>query len=269
MAEREHLDPYNSMWDWISFDLRSWRDAHGLSLTQLGKIMGVDRTTVSNMEAGRRRLQEHHAKTLDRVWETNGHFGRLHHWARSGHDPDWYRQHTDLESRATLLRIFELSVVPGLLQTPDYARALLLAAPSGDVDAGVNARLARQRTLSKTEPPSLWVILDQSVIDRWVGGPEVMRGQLEHLLQLADLPNVVLRVVSRQAGAHLGLEGAFKIMTVNRAETVYTEASEGGRLIRDPAEVDTFRTRFDLIGAKALPEHMSALLIKEVMEDLK
>jgi transcriptional regulator with XRE-family HTH domain len=268
MSVAESIDPNSSLWSWLAYDLRFYREKHGLSLAQLGRIMGRSRGSVSNCEAGRRRITEQEARILDRHWDTGGHFLRLLTFARAGHDPDWFKQHLEHEARASVLKIYELAVVPGLLQTPEYARASFTAAGLKDteVEAELTSRMSRQEALDKPDPPTVWVLLDEGVLDHRVGSPEVMKGQLSKLLDLSTSHHVTLRVVPKTVGWHFGLEGSFKIMTTDTGDVVYTEACGGGRLITDPLEVRSFTLRHDRIGAWALPVDSSQALIASKME---
>jgi hypothetical protein len=113
------------------------------------------------------------------------------------------------------------------------------------------------------------VLLSESVLDWPVGGTEVMRSQLARLLELSELPHVTLRVVPRSAGAYEGLDGPFKVITVEEGEIAFVEAPNGGRLVMDAAEVRGLRLRFDRIGAIALPIDSSRSLVKQIMESMK
>jgi hypothetical protein len=129
--------------------------------------------------------------------------------------------------------------------------------------------MARQELLSKPNPPDLWVLLSESVLDWPVGGTEVMRAQLARLLEFSELPHVTLRVVPKSAGAYEGLDGPFKVITVEEGELAFVDAPNGGRLVMDAAEVRGLRLRFDRIGAVAQPVDSSRSLIKQVMETMK
>ena len=268
MSAAELIDPDSSLWAWLAHDLRFYREKHGLSLAQLGNIMGRTRGSVSNCEAGRRRISEQEARILDRHWDTGGHFLRLLTFARSGHDPDWFKQHLEYESKATVLKIYELAVVPGLLQTSDYARASFTAAglETAELEEQLASRMGRQEALHKREPPTIWVLLDEGVLDHQVGSTNVIREQLAHLLNVARSHHVTLRIVPRTVGWHFGFEGAFKIMTVSTGDVAYVEACGGGRLVTDPVEARAFTLRYDRIGAWALPVDSSEALIVEKME---
>jgi DNA-binding XRE family transcriptional regulator len=272
MTLRESLDPDSSMWHWIAYDLHFWRTEHDLSCAQLGQHLNCARQTVSNIESGRAdwKLSADQAKTLDNMWHLNGHFARLLKYARAGHDPDWFRQHLGHEAKASVLKIYELAVIPGLLQVEDYVRALFRAARHTDVEPAVESRMARQVALTRRNPPQTWILLDETVLLRRVGGAEVMRKQLARLLDVSELLHVTLRIVPLDAGAHVGLDGAFKVLTVGGSDMVYTEASgEAGRLSEDAQEIRSYSTRFDQIGAEALSREASRSRIKEVLEATK
>ena len=222
-----------------------------------------------NDEANERRLTEDQAKVLDRRWDTGGHFQRLLLYARRAYDLSGHRQHLRYETQASELRIFELAVVPGIFQTEDYTRALFTAARSRQIEKQVAQRLARQEILARANPPDVWVLLDQAVLDRPIGGRRVMAEQLARILTLAEAPNVVVRVVPRSTGAYFGLMGAFKILTLEHGDVAYVEALGSGRLVLDTAEVRTFARGFEQIGAQALPEIPSRRLIERTMEYLR
>lgn len=258
-----------SLWAWLAHDLRFYRIRAKMSGEKFGKVIGVVRSTVSKYESGLLKIDEQQASSLDQHFGTGGHFLRLLTFAKLGHDPDWFKEHVSYEARASMLRIYELSLIPGLLQTEAYARACFAAAGVEDIDEQVAARLARQESLNRRPRPLLWVLLSQSVLDWPVGGPDVMREQLSSLLEWAAKPSVVVRVVPRSAGAFIGLDGAFKVITVPEGDVAYTEAHGGGRLILSTSEIRTYGIRYDRIGAKALPDDSSRNLIKQVMEATK
>ncbi|MFF5258273.1 DUF5753 domain-containing protein [Actinomadura viridis] len=129
-------------------------------------------------------------------------------------------------------------------------------------------RLSRQAVLDKVYPPELSVLLSESVLDIPVGGPAIMRAQLDHLLAMAQRPNIVVRVVPRDAGAHEGLDGPFKVFTVREGDVGFVEAPTGGRLVPEPDQARELRARFDRIGHVALPVHSSQRLIKSLMEGM-
>jgi transcriptional regulator with XRE-family HTH domain len=241
-----------------------------MTQTDVGKILGVTKTQVSNWESARENLPLKHAETLDRVWRTYGHFTRLRRLAERAHDPGWWHQYTPIEATASRICYWALAIIPGLLQTPDYARSLLEDGQIiEDVEATVDARMARQAVLSRDRPPELRALINESALDQPVGGPEVMREQLAHLITLSHRRNVILRVVPRRVGAHIGLDGSFILLTEAKQSAAYTEANAGGRLTHDPTGLDDFQRRFDLIGSEALSASASRAHITKIMEAMQ
>lgn len=266
MVTKESPDPMSSMWAWLAHDLRFYRNKHKMTGTQLGSIIGAVRSTVSRLESGDLKIDEKQAMALDNAWNTGGHFMRLLTYAKLGHDPDWFKTHVQYERRAKAIKLFEALFIPGLLQTREYATALIAAGRDSDVEGHVDARLARQEILNRPAPPLLWVLLDQFVLERPVGGAEVMRAQLARLLEAWDLPNITIRVVPKSVGAHVGLDGSFKILSVHEGDVVYMDAQIGGRTALDSTAVQTLGIRYDRISAESLSRGSSRRLIEEAME---
>lgn len=215
------------------------------------------------------KLQFKHAKIIDQEWGTDRLFTCLAEIARTGHNAEWFKAHLDFEARVDELRIWELAWVPGLFQTDDYMRAMFEAAGWEDVDAQIAARAKRRELLNRKSRPSMRILLDQGTLGQPVGGSAVMRAQLGVLLEQARHPKTMFRVLPRSVGAHIGRDGSFKIMTIGHVEAVYTEACGGGRLVSDPAEVRSFRQRFDRISDQALPVNASIDLITRMMEEFQ
>jgi transcriptional regulator with XRE-family HTH domain len=254
------------MWAWLAHDLRFYRNQRGLSGDAVAKLINCARSSLSRLENGEAKLDEGQAATLDERWQTGGHFGTILWYARLGHDPNWIKQHEDIEAGASVIKVFEALVVPGLLQVPEYAYELIAAGGRPDVDEILERRLARQAILARENPPVLWVLLTESVLSWPVGDAEVMRKQLAYLLEASERPNIGIRVVPRSARAHYGLDGSFKIMTGPSGDVAYTESPGGGRLVSSTAEAQSYVLRYDRIGQKALPEDLSRDLIKKAME---
>ncbi|MFF5262420.1 Scr1 family TA system antitoxin-like transcriptional regulator [Actinomadura viridis] len=268
MAPLPYVNPDDSLWSWLAFDLRRYREVNGQTQTEVARIIGVSKQQVHNIESGIRKLHRKQAEILDAIWDTAGHFARLLKFAKAGHDASWLKTFVEYEVKTLAIKAYALAVVDGLLQTPEYARALLVAGGLGNVDAAVDARMARQDVWSAKNPPEMWVLINESALRQPVGGPEVMRGQLAHLLAVSEWPNVWLRVVPRRAGAHMGLDGPFTLISTKREEVAYFEACGGGRLEQDSVEVRRFALKFDRIGADALSRADSRDLIKQIMETM-
>lgn len=269
MSVRETIDPNSSLWAWLAFDLWFYRTQRGLSLAQVGLIAKAARGTVSNWEAGRLRPQDDHMKRLDEAWNTGGHFQRLLYYARTGHDPDWFKQYIQYESAADVIKIYHGQSLPVPVQTYEYARALLSAgAGAEDIEGALEVRLKRQEILGRSKRPRLWILVDETVLDHLVGGREVMADQLRRLLDLGESPHITIRIVPSSAGAHPGFDGPFQVLTVRNRDIAYAGAQIGGRLIEAGDEVRTLTIRFDEIGAEALSRSASRSLIEQKLKEL-
>src|SRR5690606_34758935 len=181
-----------------------------------------------------------------------------------------------LEAAAGSIRAYEQQVVPGLLQTEEYARALIRAArpdiTAEEVEKRVRVRRNRQSLLSQDDPIDLWVVLDETVVSRPVGGDAVMRDQLEYLVKAADLPNVTLQILPFEAGAHAGMDGTFTILDFPEPgdpAVVYAENATGGLFLEKPEELQKYVFIFDHIRAAAMrPEESVDLIAKLAKEPL-
>ncbi|MEV0401200.1 helix-turn-helix transcriptional regulator [Actinoallomurus sp. NPDC050550] len=267
MAMRSQPDPMSSLWAVIALQLRFHRERAGFTGTQLGERIGCVRSTVSRIESSALKLDPKQAVLADEALQTGGLFAALVVHALREPDGHWSKEHRDIEATASTIRIFEAVVIPGLLQTPEYARALALASGAGEeaAQAAVEVRMNRQAILSRKDPPLLWVIIAETVLEWPVGGPEVMREQLAHLLELADMPNIGIRVVPRAAGAYKGLDGSFKVLSNASGDVAYLESPGQGRLVYS-LEARPYLDRYDRIGIKALNDDQSKELIRTKME---
>ncbi|MDX6739204.1 DUF5753 domain-containing protein [Actinocorallia sp. A-T 12471] len=183
---------------------------------------------------------------------------------------DWGREHERHEQRAHAIQVWESGYIPGLFQTADYARSMISATDVPmDVDKLLARRLDRQQILTRDNPPQVWALIDAGILMRPTDNPSIMRGQLAHLLELTELPNVTIRVVPQDVPLHQGLDGAFKIFKFTGALPLgYTEAAFGWRLVSDPSEVDLFALRWERLSALALPVSASKATIREHMETM-
>lgn len=263
---REPLNPKTSMWHFLAYYLRFLREREGLSLTQWGKIIGAARSSVSNMEAGRHKLQDDQAKRIDVRLGTGGLIELLLWYARMAHDPDWGRQLVRYEEQATLIKTYHGQVIPLALQTDDYTWSYVQAGTPKDFQAEMAERVARKQSLVKRKSVELWAVIDEGVLARPVGNSEVMRGQLDHLLTMADLPQVSLRIIPFSSGGHLGVDGALWVLSLEGRDVAYSGAQNGGRLIESPGEVRELSVKFDRIGAKAASEEASREIVKQYLE---
>jgi hypothetical protein len=182
----------------------------------------------------------------------------------------WFREWVAIEQTASALRSFQPLVVPGLLQTEDYARALFEGAGHliGEANEGpVAARLARQAILERADPPLLVAVLDAGVLDRPVGGPKVMRAQLHHLIEMAQRPRVHLHIVPNIIGAYPGLNGAFVIATPGEGDdVVYLDNQLKGTIVERAADVLSLRQTWESVRAEALSHGQTTAVISEAAQ---
>jgi hypothetical protein len=229
---------------------------------------------VGKIENGQRVPTEQFAAACDSVAELNtgGALGELREllkdYLKQRAYPGWFVRWPDKEAEAKILRWFELVVVPGLLQTPEYARALLANRIGGpdDTEEIVAARMARQSILSREEPPELWVVIDEAVLHRPVGGAYVMREQLDHLMKAARRSNVVVQVIPATVGVHDGLPGAGFIIAdfADAPHVAYQDTAVRGQVIEDSDDIAILIATWDRLRAEALPRRASLDLMEEV-----
>lgn len=268
MNINESPDPRLSLWASTAFYLRFFRQQHGHSGDHVAGLLKRSRSSISRLESGESQLKDREAELLDQEWNTGGLLSLLLFYARLGHDPNWFRNYRDFEKRATVIRMYDGQLVPALLQTLEYARALLISGRIKNPDKAAEDRISRQEIMQRTDPPELWVLLAETVLGPAVGGKAVMRAQLSRMLELSELPNIILRIVPNSAGANEGLDGPFKVITVKEGDVGFIEAPIGGRLELDASQVEALRYRFDRIGSMALPVDSSRVLIQQAMETM-
>lgn len=251
-------------------ELRHHREAAGLSRGRLARLINSSESQVAMVESRERAPRPGFIAACDEALETGGALARL--WRRvieSAH-LDWFRPFTELEARATSMLTFDPQVVPGLLRTEEYARALLRAGRPRDtgeqIEQYVAATLHRQAVLERERPPLLWAVLDEALLHRPVGGWEVMRRQLLRLLETGRSRHVVLQVIPFEVGAHAEMAGARTILRFpDRGDVVYVEGADSGHFVEELDEVAECALRFDLLRAEALSPAKSAALIREAI----
>ncbi|MET9495575.1 helix-turn-helix transcriptional regulator [Streptomyces sp. NPDC006552] len=271
MTGPKDLDP-SSRRIMIGEELRHARERAPLTQQALGERLFVSGSYVGQMEAGTRRILPDMAIRLDEILETGGFFVRHCTKANVSKHPEHFAEAAEAEALAAEIRQYESLVLPGLLQTPAYARAVFLAyqptAPEPAIDKMVAARMDRTRLLDDPTRPLLWEVLDEAVLRREVGGPAVMAGALRHIAALARRRRVIVQVVPFSAGAHASLDGPLKLMYFEDAPPLsFVDASGTGQLMDDPITVNRHQLSYDLLRADALTPRQSLALIESVAED--
>ena len=197
-------------------------------------------------------------------------------WWHSYEDilPAWFRTAVGLEEAATLIRAYEPQVIPGLLQTESYIRAITAAsfpaATSDYAERTVALRLARQQLLHRPDPPGYWVVLDETVLRRPIGGRHVMRDQLTHLIQSAEQPEVTIQVIPFAAGWHPALYGMFWIFRFPGDELpdiVYSEALTGAYYLNKPDETARYTQALDTMCAQAASPEQTITILRDIMKE--
>ena len=211
-------DPETNAAAFLGAELRRARLAAGIkSQDKLAQMLGYDRSVIAKAETGERPPSEDVMEALVMTLGLGQVVTRLASLARrSTGIPAWFLDWVAIERDAVTLHTWQSALIPGLLQTPEYARAVLASwrlDTDGDIEAKLAARTGRQAILDRDDPPDLCALLDESVLHRCIGSAAIMAGQLEHLAQAARRPNVTIQLVPEQAGAYAGLSGAFWVAT--------------------------------------------------------
>jgi transcriptional regulator with XRE-family HTH domain len=264
----------------LAAELRRLRETALLTIDQVGEKLECSASKISRIETGHVGVTPRDTRDLLELYGVEGdHREALVQLAREARKRGWWQAYAEvfsgsfigLEADAARLHAFQALLVPGLLQTEGYSRAVLRAirpdAPAGEVDRRVAARLARQKMLAEPDPPQYWVILDEAVLRRAVGGREVMRAQLEHLCAAAALPHVTIQVVPFDSGAHAGMEAPFLIIGFPEPadpDVIYVENTSIGAYLEASSDISRYSLMFDHLRASALGPDQSVGLITEI-----
>ncbi|MFG3291292.1 helix-turn-helix domain-containing protein [Streptomyces sp. NPDC048179] len=258
--------------------LKLLRERKGLTQKEFGALVGYGPDAISAMERGVRVPQPDMLVKADELLEGGGLLGaavpelkEAMKRARTRH-PEWYRGYAGLEAQAVSLYDYSTMGVLGLLQTEDYSRAVFTQRhPPLDEDTiekRVADRLSRQQIFEQWPPPEFSFVMEQAVLERPIGGPEVHRAQLEQLLRIGRMRNVQVQVMPTRRHEHPCLDNSFTLLTPKGKEQVgYMESQGYPRLITDREEVRVLAARYGIIRAQALNPHESLDLIEEMLEE--
>ncbi|MFE5886712.1 helix-turn-helix domain-containing protein [Streptomyces hydrogenans] len=268
MVNIRSLDPSASPLDYYGYELRRLREEAGLSQSQLGDILFCTGSLVGQIETARKVPTREFSERVDAALMTGGFFSRLVGLVLKSQLPSWFRPYVELEGKAAYVYSFQAQLVDGLLQTEGYARAVLAAGFENDIDGLVAGRMERQRILEREKPPLLWVVMSEAVLRQEVGGRQVMRDQLAHLLRMQGHRWIKIQLLPFGVGAHGGQMGSFNLLRfADEPDLVYTEDFVQGHMTVDS---DAFRQgslRYDHLQAAALSVEDSSALITRVMEE--
>ncbi|WP_234542116.1 helix-turn-helix domain-containing protein [Streptomyces shenzhenensis] len=278
VARRKDIDGSSSVPGFYGKELRWKREVAGLSLEKLVEGSFYGKSHLSDIERGERRMPLELARHVDRVLGTDGYFERhcedVRRARRSGH-AEYFEKVLEAEKQATTIEEWCPMLIPGLLQTPAYARAVILAglplSLDEEVEEKVSARMARAALFEANHhTPEYWVILHESLISDPLLAPQGMTAQLDRVVELAERRRITPQVLLRKCVAHPFMTGAAMIMTFPDAPPLfYTEALHSGDTIDDIALVHEYRRSYDRLRAVALSPETSLAMIKSAAEDYR
>jgi len=260
--------------------LRALRNEKGLTVEQVAESLLCSPSKVSRMETGHGAASRRDIRDLCELYGVTDQAERDHltALAREGkqtgwwqsHDLDYFATYVGLEAEAVGIKYYQSAIVPGLMQTPDYARAVAAAAvpklTPERTDELIQVRLTRQRLLVQDPPVGLAVVLDEAVLHRAVGGPAVMAAQLDRLIEVSGQPTVTAQVIPYSAGAHPAMDSTFNILEFARPvpSVVYVEGLVGWIYIERPQDIARYRQVFEYLCSVALNPQESIELVKRV-----
>lgn len=272
----------------LGAQLRRLRERRNITLEEAGRAIRASHSKVSRMELGRVSFRARDVSDLLTLYGvTDGderqalltlvERANVTGWWHNYNDvlPSWFETYVGLEESATGIRNYEVQFVPGLLQSEDYARAVVLLgypnAPEEEVRRRVRLRMARQRILHNPDPPHLWAVLDEAVLRRPLGGPEVMRGQIDHILRALDLPNVTVQIVPFSVGGHAAAGGPFSILRFSQPDlpdVVYMEQLTSAVYLEKRDDVDSYLEVMERLCIEAEPASRTRELLLRFREEL-
>lgn len=266
------LDPSSSPRALLGAELRHRREEAGLSQSDLGAPLFLSGSFIGQLESGVRRMQMDQAEKFDEILGADGFFVRNCAALKESKYPEHFAEAAEAEARAEAIREYAPQLIPGLLQTEAYARAVFRAyqptAVESVIDELVSARLERAQLLADPTQPMLWVALDESVLRRTVGGPAAMSSALRHVASLVQQHRIIVQVLPFSAGGHAAMGGGLKLMAFADAPPLaYLDGLGAGQLLDDPGTVSRYELTYDLVVASAISPAASLALIESVAED--
>jgi len=269
----------------LALELRRLREAARLTCDEVAERLECSASKISRVETGRVSVSPRDVRDMLEIYGVpEEQRDSLVQLARESRQKGWWHAYGDsvqphfatylgLESAASEIKIYEVNLIPGLLQTEEYARAVITAgmvnSPRADIERSVALRMERQQ-VTRTSLPKVWAVLDEAALRRQVGGPEVMRVQLEYLRELTCMPNVRLQVIPFGGGAHPGMGRPFVVLVFPEQvdpDVVYLEDLTSALWVEDVAQVDRYNVFFNHLSATALSFENSAGLITAVVKE--
>jgi transcriptional regulator with XRE-family HTH domain len=271
----------------LGAQLRRLREAKRISREDAGYLIRASESKISRMELGRVGFKERDIDDLLSLYGITNQDERaaLLALARQANTPGWWQRYGDvlpswfqtylgLEEAAALIRTYEVQFVPGLLQTDDYARAVIgygnSGAPAEEIERRVSLRMKRQQLLTRSDAPQLWAVVDEAALRRTMGSPGVMAAQLEHLIKASELPNVTLQVLPFQVGAHTAEAGAFTLLRFpepDLPDVVYIEQLTGALYLDKRDDVDAYMAAVDRLSVESAPPRTTVEILNRILQE--
>ncbi|MEV4247503.1 helix-turn-helix domain-containing protein [Streptosporangium canum] len=272
----------------LGAQLRRLREQRHITLEAAGHAIRASHSKISRMELGRVGFRVRDVADLLTLYGVTDDDERqpllalveranVTGWWHNYNDilPSWFETYVGLEESATGIRNYEVQFVPGLLQSEGYARAVVKlgfpAAPEEELERRVRLRMARQRLLRGAEPPHLWAVLDEAVLRRPLGGAEVMREQIDHILQALELPNVTVQIVPFSVGGHAAAGGPFSILRFSQPDlpdVVYMEQLTSAVYLEKRDDVDRYLEVMERLCIEAEPASRTREILTRIREEL-
>lgn len=272
----------------LGSQLRRLRETKGITRDQAGTTIRGSESKISRMELGRVGFKERDVADLLSLYGVEDERTRAvvmdlvekanePGWWHRFNDllPSWFQAYVGLEEAAERIRTYEVQFVPGLLQTKEYARAVIMAGAVGaapeEIARRVDLRLERQRVLDGDRSPLFWAVIDEAALRRPIGGVEVMRGQLQHLIDLMNQPNITIQVMPFDYGGHAAEGGAFSILRFNDVELpdiVYVEQLASALYLDKREEVDRYSEVMERLCAVSTTPAETVDLLRQIMAEL-
>jgi uncharacterized protein DUF5753/helix-turn-helix protein len=272
----------------LGAQLRKLRESQGVSRENAGWEIRASESKISRMELGRVGFKERDVADLLTLYGVSDEQERaaLLTLARQANTPGWWHRYGDvlptwfqsylgLEAASALIRTYEVQFVPGLLQTRDYARAVIMLGHSGatpaEVERRISLRIARQQILTLSAPPQVWAVVDEAVLRRPIGGTAVMRAQIEALIEATKLPSVRLQVIPFHAGGHAAAGGAFTILRFPEHElpdVVYVEQLTSSLYLDKREDIDHYALAMERLCLEAEPPSRTPEILSKALQDV-
>jgi len=263
--------------------LRRLREAKRISLEAAGEVIRASHSKISRLETGRVGFKDrdivdllsYYGVTDEKERETVRALAIRANSPGWWHDyadvlPNWFDSYVGLEEAASQIRAYQVQFVPGLLQTEDYARAVIMLGYSNpkEINRRVKLRMARQAVLTKPDPPSLRVVLDEALLMRPIGGPRAMQAQLRHLIEMSQRPNVTIQVIPFKAGGHAAAGGPFSVLRFAENElpdVVYLEQLTSAQYLDKPDVVERYLGVMERLCVDALTPANSVKILRSMI----